>query len=535
MNGALIRLARDERGNFAIIASVLAVPLVLAAGAALDLSTISQTQNALQQAMDSAVLAVARQGTDITDEEANKIAMTFVANNYHLKYTDLKVVRKGTSVKVQANTKAGLAFGGLLGYSDWPVQAASSADIAYASYEIALVLDTTGSMAGGKLQSMKDAVDGMIESMSAQIKDKNRLRFSLVPFATFVNVGPEYGPTFNAKGKMVKGTGAAWLDIKGKSDIPQLELKKGVSRFEVMYKMGQPWKGCVETRMADKKGAHDTADTTPNAKDVRSLFVPAFAIDEPDSGEFENSYIASDVDPLDKSLVGETKKLLKYGVATVTGALGTDTDTGSAITELLTIGSVALDELGAGEGPGRGCDMQPIAPLTNDYNSLRSKVKALNATGTTNIMEGVAWGMRVLSPGEPFAQGAKKDATGVEKIMVVLTDGANNIGPRSTKLGSSYSSFGYLVDGRLQVPGAAGSSSPTDLMNAKTLEACANAKKDGVTVYTIRLEEPDAKTGTMLKECASSPDHYFDAPSRTQLDEVFKTIRDRVVRLRLSA
>ena len=39
----------------------------------------------------------------------------------------------------------------------------------------------------------------------------------------------------------------------------------------------------------------------------------------------------------------------------------------------------------------------------------------------------------------------------------------------------------------------------------------------------------------MLQECATSADHYFDAPSRSQLDDVFQTIKDRIVKLRLSS
>src|SRR5690606_7982009 len=98
-----------------------------------------------------------------------------------------------------------------------------------------------GSMAGGKLQSMKDAVEGMIESMSAQIKDKDRLKFSFVPFATFVNVGPEHGPKFDAEGKQIAGTGASWLDLSGSSPVPQSELSAGASRFQLYGNVGKSW------------------------------------------------------------------------------------------------------------------------------------------------------------------------------------------------------------------------------------------------------------------------------------------------------
>ena len=39
----------------------------------------------------------------------------------------------------------------------------------------------------------------------------------------------------------------------------------------------------------------------------------------------------------------------------------------------------------------------------------------------------------------------------------------------------------------------------------------------------------------MLQECATSAGHYFDAPSRSQLDEVFAKISERIVRVRISS
>ena len=56
--------------------------------------------------------------------------------------------------------------------------------------------------------------------------------------------------------------------------------------------------------------------------------------------------------------------------------------------------------------------------------------------------------MRVLSPGQPFAEG-QAAKPGLQKIMIVLTDGTNVFGNTSNALGSTYSSYGYLVDGRV--------------------------------------------------------------------------------------
>ncbi|RST82131.1 hypothetical protein EJC49_23620 [Aquibium carbonis] len=519
----LARLSRDEGGNFSIIAAVAMVPLVLAAGLAIDFSSISNRQSELQHALDSAALAVAREGDTISDAEAVAIARSFVEANFQLDHDGLTVIRTGTRVTVEAPSREDVHFAGILGYDSWGVSASSSADIAFNRYEIALVLDTTGSMAGGKLTAMKDAVLGLVDTMSSQIKDKDKLKFAVVPFANFVNVGGHHGPQFLKSGKVKNKTGADWLDLKGSADFPQTELPTGLSRFELFQHLGQTWKGCVETRHAAGKDL-DVKDVEPDPKNAETLFVPAFSIDEPDVGGYSNSYIASSADPLDKTPAGQLKKLVKYGIPSA--AL---VDPVAPALEWLPIAA----SLSGGKGPNRDCVSQPILPLSSDYDAIRKMVKSLQASGTTNIMEGVAWGMRVLSPEAPFTEGAAK-APGIEKIMIVLTDGSNVFGNNGTKLGSSYSSYGYLVDGRLGI--TAGSSNDTNkLMNARTLAACENAKKAGTVVYTIRLEEPDVKTGTMLKECATSLNHFFDAPSRSQLDDVFRSIRDDVVRLRISS
>jgi hypothetical protein len=378
-------------------------------------------------------------------------------------------------------------------------------------------------MAGGKLTAMKDAVLGLVDTMASQIDDPEKLKFAVVPFANFVNVGGHHGPEFKKNGKVKNKTGAGWLDLKGKADFPQTELPTGLSRFELFQHLGQSWKGCVETRHAAGKDL-DVTDVAPNPKKPETLFVPAFSIDEPEGRDYANSYIVSDADPLDGTPAGQMKKLQKYGIPDA--SLLDPLDPSSSWLP------VAASTSG-GRGPNKDCVAQPIQPLTSDYDAIKTMVKGLQANGTTNIMEGVAWGMRALSPEPPFAEGSAK-APGIEKIMIVLTDGSNVFGNNGTALGSSYSSNGYLVDGRLGI--ATGSSSDTNrLMNARTLLACDNAKKAGTVVYTIRLEEPDVKTGMMLKDCASSLSHFFDAPSRSQLDDVFRSIRDDVVRLRISS
>jgi len=514
---------RDKQGNMAILGAAAMVPLTFGIGLTVDYSNIARSKDMLQSAVDAAALAIGREGPELSHEKAMAMARQFLDANAGFVATEPVVTRKVGGVTVQAKASVKLAFAGVMGYDSWPVTTQATASSAYLNYEIGLVLDTTGSMAGGKLASLKDAAIGFIDTTVATTP-ADQLKMAMVPFASFVNVGPQYAPSFDKKGRVDKKTGAWWLDRFGDVKLQQTELIEGVSRFEIYKNLKQTWAGCVETRAPYKGVAYDTADVEPSAKDKQSLFVPSFAIDEGDSAEYSNSYISSSVDPLDTSLLGWVRKQKKYGVPI--SLLG-------ILDDLMPFNSVDVGGITAKKGPSVGCNTQPLTPLTADTEVLKDKIADLNAAGNTNIMEGVMWGWRVLSPREPFTEG-RKPGPDVQKIMIVMTDGSNTLGVKSNPLGSIYGSFGYVVDKRLG-PSVTSEPSAADLMNAKTLAACTNAKADGIEIFTIRLEEPDVKTGTMLKECATDKDHFLDVPSRSQLDEAFQQIRKKMTKLRLSS
>ncbi|WP_367718479.1 hypothetical protein AB2N04_09120 [Nitratireductor sp. GISD-1A_MAKvit] len=266
--------------------------------------------------------------------------------------------------------------------------------------------------------------------------------------------------------------------------------------------------------MRDGNARHDVADTAVDPNDPATLFVPSFAIDEP--RYYSNNYINSSVNPWDTGPLATKAKLEKYGFDLLGGVLD----------------KLGLDFRTGGYGPNYMCDSEPLTPLTNDYRLLKRKVNDFEAKGNTNVTEGVAWGARVLSQQEPFAGGDPEN--GLIKIMVVLTDGANTFGVMGNRLRSRYSSYGYMIDGRLDGEVNASGSKSTRLMNNKTLEACNFAKESGVDIYTIRLEVRDTGTGSMMRSCASRPDQYFDTPSSRQLKDVFEKIGEQIVRLRLS-
>lgn len=533
---------KDNSGNFGLTFAILAVPVMLAGGLAVDYVGLSMEKAELQNAADSAVLAVAREGNIATDT-ALQIAKSIFAANYGFKNADVSVDLNGGVANVHASVDTPLVFGGFIGKSQAPVTVRSAATYAYTKYEIALVLDTTGSMEGGKLTSMQNAVIGLVDGMMELGLEKDQIKFALVPYAGFVNVGPDYGPKINGLGLIVK-PGADWLDQDAKAPVPQSDLPSNFSRFAMYKHLGVKWPGCVETRIPKDKALHDVDDTVPDLTDVNSLFTPSFAVDEPDTAwKYPNSYLPDEGTPIKgKNATEEDREdqLARYGQ---TGTYVKPKNVLDALTQTLKWKKPKIDNSPSKfysnkndpKGPGFGCETEPLVPLTSKASDITKTVKNLEANGSTNMLEGVMWGWRVLSSREPFTDGASEGSSSVEKIIIFLTDGQNSFGNLNNELGSGYTSMGYLVDGRLDNLTAASSGQTNNALDKKTLTACTNAKEDGIEIYTIRLEEPDAGTGTLLSECATSESHYFDAPSRSQLAPIFDTIKKGVVKLRITS
>lgn len=534
----LLDLVRSRDGNFAVYGAVIAVPLLMAVGLAVDYTTVTRVDRELQNALDTAALSVAREGVKMDDAKAEAIARQFVAANFNGTVNAVTVNRTGVSVSVGATVTPNLAFSGLLGSNSWQVSAVSKAEFAPAKFEIALALDQTGSMEGAKLAAMKEAVNTMVDAMSVQVTDPTALKIGIVPYATFVNVGPQFGPTFDKKGKVDKKSGADWLDTDGKVKVAQVEFPDGLSRFEVYQALGHKWPGCVETRVPTKKGEFDVMDIEASSKDKDSLFVPTFSIDEPDEvwpdgfPKYPNNYIKSLLPAVADTLSKKELKLAKYGLTKIGGIYQADPLLNVVMDESP---SIFYSNESDPKGPGFDCEIEPILPLTNNIAAIKAKVNAIKANGSTNITEGVMWAWRVLSDRAPFQEGSAK-AKKARKVLILLTDGTNSYGNLPNELGSGYTSTGYLVDERLDGTNVGSTvSDTTAAMNAKTLAACTNAKADGIEIFTIRLEEPNVATGSLLADCATDADHFFDSPSKDDLKPVFDQIRDMLSVVRLAS
>ena len=211
-------------------------------------------------------------------------------------------------------------------------------------------------------------------------------------------------------------------------------------------------------------------------------------------------------------------------------------------TPLKNTGASALDSTGYGAtgsyvyGPNMGCALQPVISLTTSMTTIKTAIDAMTAIGETNIPIGLAWGWNALSPGGPLANGSTPAAYGTahnRKIIILMTDGENTMNNPSKSQeinGSFYGGYGYIWQKML---GVTSSSDPTTLIDNRLSLLCTNLKAKGITLYTVRVEVSTGSS-SLLQNCASSPDKFYDVQNVSQLGVAFDAIARSIDNLRIS-
>ena len=273
---------------------------------------------------------------------------------------------------------------------------------------------------------------------------------------------------------------------------------------ELFRRIGVGWKGCVLAR----SGEHDVSDSAPSAADVNTLWLPSFWLSEP-----SNRFITDDNHNKPASWAYMTDRTpLRYNSTTPLDIKETMPNT---------------------RGPNKGCP-DPILPLTNDRNAFENYINTLShwESGGTAVSEGVAWSWRVLSPSEPFTEGAAYGPK-VRKVMIVMSDGANEILSSPNTWASTWSAYGPMYWANRH-PTPWSYSNTRKFFDDRTKLACENAKKAGVEIYMVLFKQADLQARDLFQACASSAFHLLYADNPAQMEAAFSEIGRQVLsRVRL--
>ena len=270
-------LVRETGGNVAIIYALSLIPLLIAAGAAVDFSRALVVRSRLAEALDAAGLAVGA-STNLNASQISTLAQQYFNANYPANKIgvpgSLNVVQTGQVITLSATANLPTTLMAVAGITHLDVSVSNEITRSNKALELALVLDTTGSMASsGKIQALQQSANDLIDILSGGINNPTQLKIGVVPFALSVRVNPN---TFISNN---------WIDTNGTNATAQLNFSGSKYAYWLYTNAGglsnTTWLGCLEAR-PNRLDETDTAPTGGN-----NSWVPWFQPDEPDIAETE--------------------------------------------------------------------------------------------------------------------------------------------------------------------------------------------------------------------------------------------------------
>jgi Flp pilus assembly protein TadG len=544
------RFSRDSAGNVAVIFAIVLPVLIMITLGGVDISRASTVKMNLQDALDAATLAAAR-SQFVEDDEITEVGLNSLRANL-APFSDITLLEGQTTFALNPDTGAVEAdamvsvrtivanivlppYGSVLD-DQLPVRARSEVLRSNNRIEVALVLDNTGSMEGQKLTNTKAAAIDLINRLEAadgRSIEQDAIKISLVPFSQTVRVhagGTNSPPSWMSNAATHTGGGEWHPD-----NNPRSLFSTAVSRFTLFQRLGTTWGGCVEARPQP----YDIQDTAPSSGDQATMFVPYFAPDEPDRDDYRDHSTWYNWTYEGNNYLDDGRPANRNASNPFPSPVAANRSAEWFLRVRNTAKYVATTGLNNNFGPNKGCNLQPIIRLTDDYDALRTAVGNMVATGNTNVPLGAMWGWHTLSPNAPFGDGRPYNSERLQKIIIIMTDGENVMSDTNSPNDGAYSGLGYIWQNRLGITSGTGSERRAAMDNrmdhptASTPDLCGNMKASGIQVYTVAVQV-DTQAQTLMRRCASSADHYFPVNSASGIGAAFDRIAGAIENLRIS-
>jgi len=583
----------NNRGTIAVLSAVLAVPIVLSAGLALDVSRLWLLRQRMQWAVDTAALLGASQSNgetaDLVTKDAKELfwasygapltssntsgsqvgylgssstgatvttaTAAVPANNQNNQNNQNDGENPGTPsnpyVTVTASATLPTTLMQLAGRRFSTVTTTSVAAVPH-RVEMTLVLDNSLSMglaingANSKLAALQTAANNLLTTiMGSGSASSPNVSIGIVPFAGAVNVGND--------------------------SIGQSFIRGGVlaTKFPSGSASSLGWRGCVQARAyAGSATSYDSTEDSTTSSNAQ-MFDPYYY----------------------PSTSAQASALNTTGDNDWTSSKINDTSTASqsANTNYLP----PYNQLYY--GPNLYCPYSSLVKLTNNKVTLTNSINNMTIVngGGTIINQGLQWGWFTLSPLwtawglPPTPTGAARPTaytdTGTTKIIVLMTDGVSEIDGIDTFYGAAanqywdkhsncehnpniypeckdkgqadhpdswYSSYGRISSGTL-VPASTSAKDLNDTLRKQAKDVlklrlrtlCSNIKAKNVVLYTIffhgslddyLLDATANGAGPELQSCATDANHYFDSQSAAAINTAFQKIALDINDLRIA-
>lgn len=457
------------------------VPAMGAIAVAVDYSSASSARTAIAAAADAAAIAGARTiGQPVDRERAARAAfdsnlrIAGLTAPVNARFINVTKGNTNSGYRVEAQGIVKSMMGAFSGRAETPVATIAEAiSGAEEPTEVAFVLDTTDSMEGDRLDTMKSAATGVIDTLTRTQARPDQFKVGIVPFAQYVNVG-------------LQNRTAHWIDVPSDYRTPETTscsmqfVQVGETNCRDVFRPAEPASAgytCMRDGRARICGRHD-------GQPARMERV---------------------CDPVMSSTPQQVCHRSGGDWVRWTGCVGSrnaplntqDGNYGTRIPGILGVDCAS-----------------PVQDLTTNLASMKTAINGLTTNGETYLPAGLIWGWRMLSAGAPFAA-ADPGNTPTRKFMIVLTDGRNTKSPTYPRHDGSDSA----------------------LSDQLSRDICTNIAADQtnrIRIYTIAFEVEGLATKAILNDCAvSTGGRFFDATDAMRLREAFDSIAAAIVAVRL--
>ncbi len=191
-------LRADRAGSVLPMAAIGLTVLLSLSGAAVDFSRAYMARSRLQAACDAGALAgrksVSAQGFD---SAAKRVAETYFTANFDnqahqadtftIEYTSPD---SGSTVAGAAEATVETLLLHFVGIDEIEIASACSATMSVGNSDVTMVLDTTGSMSGTRIEALRTAMKNFYDTVTTATAGSNaRVRYAFVPYSSSVNIG----------------------------------------------------------------------------------------------------------------------------------------------------------------------------------------------------------------------------------------------------------------------------------------------------------------------------------------------------------
>lgn len=534
------KFIQDRRGAVAPMFALAIIPVIGFVGVAVDYSRANSIKAAVQASLDATALAMARSAPNLTAEQLQQKTSDYFNAQFtrpdakNVVVTTTYSTTNGSTLVVSASGSMDTTFTRVMGYSSLSVGSSSTIKWGNQRLRVALVLDTTGSMASaGKIDAMKTATKNLIDQLKAAATNNGDVYISVIPFSKDVNAG---SANFNASWlQFDDGTDKSWDGANGTCNksgysprsVCQAQSKCSLSGYNSQSSCTSAGtcslsqyttqSNCTSNGTCSNPGQTSQSSCTGN----RACTNPAYTSRNP----CQNN--------------GGT-----WGFGTWTAGAWTagvwSPATWTPNNRNTWNGCVTDRGLAAGPGTAAGNDQRVVTPtagdastlfypeqysncspevkaLSYDWTAMKTLVDGLYPAGSTNQPIGLVWGWQSLVGAGPFGTVPAKDSNYTYKEVILLLSDGMNTQDRWYGNGSDTSTS---VDNRMWKTGGDGT--------------CKNIKDTGVTIYAIQVNTGSDPLSTVLQNCASSSDKFVMLTTANQIITTFQQIGTQLSQLRIA-